>query len=319
MRAWAAVLLGLLGLSAGSALRADVSGARTLIGRCAKTADANFRGLDGLHDVCPGLEQALEQLDIGPYLPANWRAEISARALGDFVALDVRYTDPALWGRVRPDAHRLRSIALTLQSAAVPISWWERLTAWVRRWLERAGREQPGWLRFLPGLQLGPGMVRIVFIALATLVVAAAATVVSLEIRAARSPAGLRSRLRARRSSADATPIAKGSPDLAGLADLDSAAARDRPILLLRALVEALTRANRLRHDRDLTCRELVAQARFDSVRQRDDFGHVALLAERALYGPQAAPPVIPEEVLRSARALHAELRAAPAVPAGAR
>ena len=62
MRAAPVVLLALLGLSAGSALRADVSAARSLVAHCAATAEPSLRGLDRLRDACPGIEQALDEL-----------------------------------------------------------------------------------------------------------------------------------------------------------------------------------------------------------------------------------------------------------------
>ena len=313
MRAAPVVLLALLGLSAGSALRADVSAARSLVAHCAATAEPSLRGLDRLRDACPGIEQALDELGSAPFLPFDWRTHLSPRALGDFAGLAARYSDRVTWGGVRPDALRLRSIALALKPAPPPVSWWDRLRAWVRHWLERAGGEQASWLRFLPNLHVGPGLLRVVLVVLAALAVAAAATVVVIEIRAAGSSGERRTRLRARRSIAGRPHTAEVSPDAALLASLDSAPPGDQPVLLLRALVQALTRAHRLRRERDLTCRELIAAARFDTAGQRGDFQNVALLAERALYGgPRAPLPTIPEEVLRSARALHDQLLAAP-------
>jgi hypothetical protein len=309
MRAAPAALLGLIGLSAACASWADVSAARTLIGHCAEAAEPGLRGLGALREACPGIEQALDQLGILPFLPTDWRRDLSPRALADFALLERRYADPVRWESVPPDARRLRSIALSLEPPRAPASWWERLSSWARHWLERAGGKEAGWLRFLPTWTLGPRLLQVLLIALTVLVVAAAAALVVVEIRAAGSTAGLRSRLRVRRSTQGAASGAGESPDTASLANLDSAPVRDRPILLLRALVQALMRAHRLRRDRDLTCRELIAQARFDTSRQREDFEHVALLAERALYGGlQANPALISQEMLRSAQALHEEL-----------
>ncbi len=314
MRAAALVLLALLELSAGSPTRADISAARTLIARCAAIIEPGLRGLDALRDACPGIEEALGQLGIEPLLPSDWRQQLSPRALGDFAALDSRYTDLAALGNLQPDVARLRSIALDLRPPPVPLSWWERLFAWARHWLERNAGDQSSWLRFLPHLKIGPGLMRILFVALVLLVVVSAAAVVIVEIRAAETGRGRLARWLVRRPSADPASTTLPSQGLSDLGDLDSVPARDRPVLLLRSLVQALVRSHRLRRDKDLTCRELVVEAHFDTARQREDFRRVALLAERALYGEaRAGPPVIPDELLLRARILDEQLRAAPA------
>jgi hypothetical protein len=149
------------------------------------------------------------------------------------------------------------------------------------------------------------------------LVVISAAAIVLIELRAAGVGPGRRPRSIVRRPRTREGTTLEALPDLA---NLDSAPARERPILLLRALVLALASSNRLARNRDLTCRELVAQARLDTPRQREDFEHIALLAERALYaGPEAASPVIPEELLRGAQALCGEMLAGAAAAGAAR
>ena len=313
MRAGCAVLLALLGLTAGSPLRADITAARRLIVQCAQMAEPGARGFDALQRACPGIAEALDGLGIEPLLPSDWRRDLSPRALADFVGLEVRYADPVISESVRPDVSRLRSIALSLKApppSSTAASWWERFSTWLRRRLERSGGEQPSWLRFLPHLEIGPRVLQIVFVALALLVVAGAAALVLIEIRAAGGGAGRGARRSVPRPSAGAD----SSQGVTDLSTLESAPLRDRPVLLLRALVQALTRAHRLHRDRELTCRELVVQARFDTARQREEFEEVALLAERALYGGgEAPPPVIPRELLQSAQALHDQLAAAPA------
>jgi hypothetical protein len=53
--------------------------------------------------------------------------------------------------------------------------------------------------------------------------------------------------------------------------------------------------------------------ARFDDAGQREEFSHIALLAEDALYGPQRAHYGVSAERLRGARALRDQLLATPA------
>ncbi len=316
MRAGCAALLVILGLAAGTSLGADVSAAHDLIARCAHEADPSVRGLDAFRTRCPGIGQALFDLGLEPLLPAGWQAELSPRALRDFDALASQYAAPLSQRATQPDDFRLQSIALSLKPPPSPISWWERLRAWIRNWFEPVSANPPAWLRFLSRLHIGARTWIVTFVILAAAVVMAVGAIVVIELRAAGAGSAGRRRSRPGRASAGGDgSIADNSPDLA---DLESAPVRDRPVLLLRALVGALRRAHRLQGDRELTCRELITQARFDTARQRDDFRRVALLAERALYGGrQAAPSVIPEEVLRSARLLHEQLLALPKAAEG--
>jgi hypothetical protein len=79
-------------------------------------------------------------------------------------------------------------------------------------------------------------------------------------------------------------------------------------------LVAALTKSRRLERDRDLTCRELITAARFDTTAQREIFASVALRAEQILYGDSERAPTLNDQKLgQSARALYGELLAAPA------
>jgi hypothetical protein len=310
MRAGRPALLALLGLAAGSPLRADSPDAHALIARCAQEADSTLRGLDALRVRCPGIEQALYQLGLEQLLPSGWQKDLSPSALADFDALVSRYA-----GRhseaTRLDASRLRSIARSLEPPPSPVSWWEQLRAWIRTWFEPVSGEAPAWLRFFSRFHITSTAWRVILVLLAASVTIVAAAVVVIELRAARARPRRRSRFFGSKSSAGPASAADGS---SSLANLDSAPPHDRPVLLLRALVEALTRTHRLRRDKDLTCRELVAEARFDTARQREDFEHVAVLAERALYGRALAPfPAMPDEVVRSARALHDQLLIAPA------
>jgi hypothetical protein len=309
MRAGWVVPLALLGLVAGVPIHAEVATSQALIARCAGQADAGLRGLDALRSPCPGIEPALAQLGIEVFLPADWQQKLSPRALGDFQALAARYAGAPSAAAALRTTSRLRAIALSLRPPPSPASWWDALKAWIREWLEPADGRPPGWLRFLPHLTIGPRLARLIFVGLAALVVIAVAAVVLIELKAAGVGSGRRPRSGARRSRAAAAARLGESPDLAGLGSVPE---RERPILLLRALVQALARAHRLVRDRDLTCRELIAQARFDTPGERADFEHVALLAERALYGDPQTAPVIPEPVLRSARHLHEKLLAAP-------
>jgi hypothetical protein len=95
---------------------------------------------------------------------------------------------------------------------------------------------------------------------------------------------------------------------------MEEAGGQLRPERLLRLLVMALTKSHRLERDRDLTCRELITAARFDTPGQREIFSTVALLAEQTLYDDPSRAPALSDETLgQSARGLYGELLAAPA------
>ena len=63
-------------------------------------------------------------------------------------ALAERYDGPA--PALRLDAPRLQAIARALQPPSERPSWWERIKAWIRHWLESADSIPPAWLRYVP-------------------------------------------------------------------------------------------------------------------------------------------------------------------------
>jgi hypothetical protein len=308
MRVKRAALLALLGLTAGSPLAADPLADRILIADCAERVDATLRGMEALETACSGLGAAMARLGFDGLLPRDWRTRLTPRALADLAALAERYDGPA--PALGPDAPRLRAIALALQPATAPTSWWERLKAWIRHWLETEDRNPPAWLRYLPHWRMGAGMARLLLYGMIAVLLATVAGIAFVELRAA----GVLGARRHRRSPARVPSVQKHTSDARalGLEDLDSLPADERPVYLLRHLVDALKRSRRLERERDLTCRELIAQARFDDEGQRRQFGSIALLAERALYGPQRAPYRMTDEMLSGARVLHAQLLAVP-------
>lgn len=303
--------------------------AQALIARCAQQASAEARGLDALRASCPGIDHAVETLSLDAFLPAHWRNDASAQALADLSVLASRYASPA--PALRLDTAQLRRIALGLAPPPAPQSWWQRLGAWIEahfgRWLAPASAGSRGWLRLLSHLIPGPRLARILLATLMCLIVLAAAAAVVLEWRMGGLFDRRRPRHIARRSSnaarSDDAELAVDTP--LDLTCLDAAGQRERPVLLLRMLVRALAASHRIGRERNLSFRELVAQARFDSDGQRADFGHFALQAERALYGgPQLATLAataaatsisnsISESELSDARALHAALLRPPA------
>lgn len=301
-----ALLLALLGLAAGQPILAGPSAARAVIERCAREADASLRGIDALNRNCPQIEAAVHELGLDPLLPADWQTRTSARALVDLAALADRYAAPS--PALRLDGARLKIIARSLEPPPAPAPLWSRIEAWLRNWLTPKDESTSSWLRFLSRWHLSPQLARVILGALAALIVIGVAALIVRELKASGLIGSSRRRRSPRGAALGSRPSGVTPLDFRAL---DSAPPRERPALLLRLLVRALTRSHRLRNDRNLTCRELIAKTRFDNPLQREQFEQVALLAERSLYGgPALSAPGIPDEMLRKARVLHAELLA---------
>jgi hypothetical protein len=299
--------LALLALAAIVPARAEAPSPQALIAQCAQRTPPQARGLDALRSACPGIGRAVRALGLDAFLPARWQARVSARDLVDLAALADRYAGPP--PVLRLDASRLKSEALSLRPAVRPTSWWELLTTWIERRLAPAGGGS-NWLRLPSRSSVSPALRRALFDALVILTMLAAALLVLWELRSrGRWRAGPLARLAQRSSKRPESITGEAKLDVGGHAAVTP---RDQLVLLLGALVQALSRTHRLEHERNLTCRELCTHARFDSARQREDFERIALLAERATYAsPQGMGAALPVEVLSRARALLGELLAA--------
>ena len=307
MRGPCALLLVILGLAVGAPLRADSPGAREVIRACAQRAKPDVVGMDALRAGCPTLAQAIEDLGLAAHLPRDWKKQVSAGDLADWSALADRYDGSAAPVPL-PDSSRLQTIARFLRPPPALPNWWERFKTWVGSWLDPVRGQWPDWLRWPTRWRPGKALLYGVII----LVLIAAAVVIAMELRAAGVFGEGRRRRTPLKRSATATPT--NSVHWREPEEIDEPLEQLRPERLLRLLVTALTKSHRLERDRDLTCRELITAARFDTTAQREIFASVALLAEQMLYGdPQRAPTLNDRKLGQSARGLYGELLAAPA------
>lgn len=275
----------------------DVSGPRASIEQCALHADSRLHGLDALRGACPGIEGAARGLGLGSLVAGDWESRVGVGALRDLGALAARYRDSA--PHATPDPARLVAIAKALEPPPVPLSWWERFKSLIVRWLESDQATWPSWLR--SHWSFGERFWNTFAYLLAAGIVLAAIVVAVNEVRAARGP-GSRAREKAPRRYAGAAMTEDPLPDLSAI---EAAPVRERAVLVLHLLIGALTRSHRLQRDRNLTCRELITAARFDSATQREQFRGLALLAEEALYGE----PLPTSSVGGSAAANQADLQ----------
>lgn len=297
-------MLGLLclALPVGAPLAARTpAAAPAQLARCAAHAKPTLTGLEAVRTACPGIDQAIEKLGLSALLPAHWQATVTPRALADLAALAHRYSGPP--PSAAPDASALRVIVQRLEPLPPPPGWWDRVGSWLRSRTAPLVHRLRRWLGSLARTAAHKTLTYVLFDALGGLLLLSIAVFVLIELRAAGLIGPQRRRARADRRAGTARPAVRAvlgsEPDWGRL--------REQPARLLRMLVQTLASTHRIERDRHLTCREITAQARFDSSRQREDFEQVARLAERALYGPDTPAPV-PEATLRAAQALRAEL-----------
>ncbi len=297
-----ALLLGLLCLgTTGTPLKADPRAAREALHDCLQRAKPGLRGFEALRAACPEVGPTVEALGFGALLPEDWKTNINAGAVGDLTALADRYTRTT--ARELPSPARLQAIAKVLEPPPSSATWWERLRSWLMSRLDFDRNRWPDWLRSLAGWRSGAVFF---FYGAIGLVVIAAVAVVVVELRAAGVSGGWRRRTRSQRGLLKEDAGAGDS--LPGLNEVDAAAEHLRAAILLRLLVAALTRAHRLEREAIMTCRELIAAARFDNAAQREIFASVALLAEQGLYGDPRRGTALSAELLSNGSGLYRQL-----------
>lgn len=280
--------------------------AQALIARCASQADAKLTGISALSKACPGVRAALDQLGLTAFLPPDWAKILTAGGLGDLGALAHRYAGATSSGA--PGTASLQSIAARLVPPPPPPTWSERIGAWIRERIGPLLHQAGHRLRSLGPAAGRSALARSLLYGLIALLLTVVVVLLILELR---GTGLLRRRGSAARSLRRSAVGARSTePVEVEWREPDWARLRGEPARLLRLLVDILTRARRLERDRHLTCRELEAQARFDTDVERQGFARVVRLAERELYGPAGAT-VLADDVLHDAKALHAGLLAA--------
>lgn len=278
--------------------------ARQVLDDCIESVEPDVIGMPALEQQCPGIEQALIELGLDPFIP-DWQWDtIGAYGLMSLRDVEQRYSEPpAATRQVRVDS--LESVLDDLRQPAQaeqPLTLLQRFMRWLR---DVMGKEQSGtdsWLsRWWEEYSLSETARNILFYGSLILVVLLAVAVIVNEVRVARKGRLKKARTQGSVDAGIATDLPAGS------LDLDTAARTDRPSILLQMLVATLVKTGRLQAERSLTHRELTARARFDDSSQRENFGRVAQLAERIVYGGDQSPAEL-DEVVRAGRALHSQL-----------
>jgi hypothetical protein len=271
--------LALLGLAAAAA-----AGAAPLdtLRACAAQADGQERGLAAFERNCPGLVAALRDLGYITGAGADWQGRLTATGLRDLAALAQRY-EGAMPGRA-PDLKPLDGIVAGLTPVdGAARSWWDTTRGWLRSWFERQDESSLRRLGHLfAKINTAAGIAGWLAAGLLVAVLAAAAAYTVAELRTL----GVLPRRRGTALQGAAAPAVIGRPAPGDSPPLDAAQPADQPAILLRLLVQALSRRGRLAAAAHLTHRELAGRAVLEDAEQRARFSRVARAAELLLYGP---------------------------------
>lgn len=297
----------LAGLFASTALAAAPL---DVVRQCAAAASSTVSGLKNLNAACPQLEAALTALRLNEILYDGWQDKVTAHALQDAAALAERYSESKAQRSL--DRSVLRGILGSYKTQPeAPRSWWHALEDWFKRWLAHSNSSLANWLnqlwdRWLSHAEVSPSLLKAFMYGLTALAVVAAIVVIIRELNAAGMARQLGRAARARGAQGGSHPAAPAG---------EAASAIGSVAELLHALVQRLLQSGRLKAERSLTHRELIARSAFDDEAQRSVFAGVARTAESQLYGSQGAAPEVLEQVTRQGRALLLQLSNSTSAP----
>jgi hypothetical protein len=267
-------------------------------------------GIGELRLICPDLEHAIVDSDLRDQLPENWQQRLNRSAIADLSWQLHRYQARSL--SAVPRVPTLYQVAHALNQPQPRHTSWQDFKDWLRQLLlTRAGADPSLLNRWWSRLSVPPVLMRSILYGLLGAIIVMALWIVRRELQAARAGAGAAKRA-LQRSSQLPSGLGATAP---GVAEIDRAALRERPALLLRLLVQVLSQSGRLRSERSLTHRELGVRSAFDNPEQQLRFVRISLLAERLLYGASvaalsaAAQPQI-DQALTDGRQLYAQLLA---------
>lgn len=247
-------------------------------------------GYDRIAARCPELMKQLETGAWAPWLPRGWKEagnDLSVGSLKEFRELvdresSRRETNPT----AVPNVHALQPI-LTALADGHSETGWSRFKSWLRSVLER--REQPtdeSWFnRMVSHVGISQSVIRLVTYAALGAVVVLAGIIVINELRTA-GLFGSRIGLGRKRSPQSARRVVG-----AGWSDIEQAALRDRPRMLLELIVRRLSDRGALPPSGALTVRELTQAVQLPEADDRSRLAQVALAAERVRYSSSELEP----------------------------
>jgi hypothetical protein len=278
-------VVGALAVAAASAAGGAVPNIDTCVARLDPQLDI---GYDRIAARCPEL---MRQLDTGPWaawLPRGWKEpgnDLSAGSLKEFRALIDRESAARDSTSIEtPDVRSLQPI-LSALAGSHSATGWSRFKSWLRSILERP--DQPGaesWFaRMVSHVGIPQSVIRLIAYAALACVVVMAGMIVFNELRMA----GMLSR----RRGAGPQRRGQGADGAVGLGwkAIEQAPLRERPRLLLEAIIRRLSDRGILPPAGALTVRELSAAARLPETEDRVRLTELALAAEWVRYSEEAA------------------------------
>ena len=261
-------------------------------------------GYDRIAARCPRLARSIERADWAQWLPRGWneaRNDLSAGSLVELRTLIARERAAPARGAPHPRVAQLDKILADLGPAAQRhSSLWSRFRDWLRSVVERNREEEErSWLdKMIQRNGRSQTFVELLTYGSIALIVILAGIIVVNELRAA----GI-IRRRARAAGDDAALHGVLRKRLAW-ADVERAAAPDKPRVLLELVIARLTDMRRLPPAGALTVRELTRSATLDDSADRQRLLAVANIAERARYSDEPLQPEAVGEAVEAGRAL---------------
>lgn len=247
-------------------------------------------GYDRIAARCPDLMKQLETGAWAPWLPRGWKEagnDLSAGSLKEFRELvdresSRRETSPT----AVPSVHTLQPI-LTALAGGHSETGWSRFKSWLRSVLERP--EQPtdeSWFnRIVSHVGISQSVIRLITYAALGATVVLAGIIVLNELKTA-GLLGKRAGFGRNRSAQPARSVVG-----LGWSDIEQAALRDRPRMLLELIVRRLSDRGALPPSGALTVRELTRAVELPEADDRSRLAQVALAAERVRYSGSELEP----------------------------
>jgi hypothetical protein len=284
-----------------------------VIDECIAKLDASVDvGYARIAERCPQLTAALSQAPYASWLPADWKRpdnQLSAQGLSELRVLLARAADAHPLRAAAPDTRHVAAVlqVLALQEQA-HVSWWSRFKEWLRQIMSLPSQPNESWLaRWLRGFSLSRNAMDIIIWGCLALAVLLALGVIVNELRVA---GRLGARTRRSRLNVAAAP---GGSDLT-LAQVEAAAPREQPGLMLELIAAHLAARDLLPPARTLTARELTRRARLPERGGRTHLAELVAVCERIRFADQEVEEDTRLGALQGARRLLETIDALPAV-----
>lgn len=272
-----------------AAVAATALGALPNIDACVARLDPQLDiGYDRIAARCPDLMRQLETGPWAPWLPREWKEagnDLSAGSLKEFRALIDRESAARDSTSIEtPDVRSLQPILSALAGSHNETGW-SRFKSWLRSILER--REESSaesWFsRMVSQVGIPQSVIRLITYAALACVVVMAGMIVFNEFRTA----GLLSW----RRGGDRQRRGQGADGAVGLSwsAIEQAPLRERPRLLLEAIIRRLSNRGFLPPAGALTVRELSGAARLPEAEDRSRLAELALAAEWVRFAAAGA------------------------------